>query len=435
MPAKEEKMARKQIMEGIRVADFSWVGVGPMAARALAEHGATVIRVESHRNPDSLRLAFPFKDGIPGINRSGFGAFSNTNKFSMSLDLTKPKGKEAAMRLIKWADIVTESFTPGIMAKFDLDYESAKKIKPNIIYFSTTQQGQTGPYKKMAGYGIQGAAGAGFCQIAGWPDREPISVHGAYTDFISPMYLLVPLIGALIRLRKTGKGIYLDQSQYESAIHFLEPAILDYTVNGRVAGQTGNRHQAAVPHNAYPCKGHDRWVAIAVHTGEQWQALCRIMGKPELANDPEFTTFTVRKENEEELDTLIGKWTKDYLAEEVMLLMQGADVPAGVVSTPQDLFKDPQLKHRKHFVRLNHSEIGPMAYRAPAYKLSKTPSKLIRPAPCLGEHNEFVYKEILGYSDKDIADMLAEGVITTEYDAPKVVRPKEPPAATKAKED
>jgi benzylsuccinate CoA-transferase BbsF subunit len=427
-------MARKQIMEGIRVADFSWVGVGPMAARALAEHGATVIRVESHKNPDSLRLAFPFKDGIPGINRSGFGAFANTNKFSMSVDLSKPKGKEVALRLIKWADIVTESYTPGTMAKFGLDYDSVKKVKQNVIYFSTTQQGQSGPHRKVAGYGIQGAAGAGFCNIAGWPDREPISVHGAYTDFISPWYLLVPLIGALIRLHKTGKGMYLDQSQYESAIHFLEPAILDYTVNGRVASQKGNRHQAAAPHNAYPCMGKDRWVAIAVCSDEQWRALCRVMGKSELATDPRFDTIKARKGKEEELDAIIGEWTKGYTAEEVMLLMQGAGVPSGVVSTPQDLFEDPQLKHRKHFVRLNHREIGLMAFRAPAFKLSKTPSKLVRPAPCLGEHNEFVYKEILKYSDEEIANMLGEGVITTEYDAPAVVRPKEPSPA-KAKKD
>jgi len=419
-------MSGKQIMEGVKVADFAWVGVGPMVSKALAEHGATVIRVESHRNPDPLRLAFPFKDGIPGINRSGFGVLAHTNKFSTSVDLAKPKGKEMALRLIEWADVVTESYTPGTMTKLGLDYESVSKIKPDIIYYSTTQQGQSGPDAPIPGYGTQGAAGAGFYHIAGWPDREPISVYVAYTDTISPWYLVVPLIGALIRRRKTGKGMYLDQSQYEASIHFLEPAILDCTVNGRVASRVGNRHPAAVPHNAYPCMGNDRWVAIAVHTDEQWQALCRVMGRPELAEDPRFVTFLARKENEEELDGLIGKWTQNYHGEEVQRLMQGAGVPAGVVCTCQDLFEDPQLKHRKHFVRLKHREIGPMAYRAPAYKLSKSPLQLIRPGPCLGEHNEFVYKEILGYSDEEMGDMLVEGVITTEYDAPSVVRPKEP---------
>jgi benzylsuccinate CoA-transferase BbsF subunit len=417
-------MNLEEVMKGIKVADFSWVGVGPMVARELAEHGATVIRVESHRNPDSLRLAFPFKDGVPGINRSAFGAFANTNKFSMSVDLNTEKGREVAIRLIKWADIVTESFTPGVMAKYGLDYESVKKIKPDIIYYSTNQLGQWGPYAKIPGYGIQGAAGAGFCYITGWPDRDPVMVHGAYTDFISPWYLLVPLIGALIRKRKTGDGMYLDQSQYESSIHFLEPAILDYTVNGRVATRMGNRCPYAAPHNAYPCKGKDRWIAIAVHKEEEWESLCKIMGRPELARDPKFENIQARKENEEELDSLISDWTRNYFPRELMYLLQMGGVPAGVVCNSLDLFDDPQLNHRRHYVRLTHTEIGPMAFRAPAYRLSKSPSRLIRGAPCLGEHNDFVYREILGYSDDEISEMLAEGVITTEYDAPSVVRPR-----------
>lgn len=417
-------MEIQQVMEGIKVADFSWVGVGPMVARELAEHGATVIRVESHRNPDSLRLAFPFKDGIPGINRSGFGTLANTNKLGMSVDLNMPKGREVALRLIKWADIVTESFTPGIMAKFGLDYESVRKVKPDIIYYSTNQQGQWGPHAKIPGYGIQGAAGAGFCYIAGWPDRAPIMVHGAYTDFISPWYLLVPLIGALIRRRKTGEGMYLDQSQYESSIHFLEPAILDYVVNGRIATRMGNRHPTAVPHNAYPCKGKDRWIAIAVHTEDEWESLCHVMGRPELVRDPRFENIVSRKENEEELDSIVSEWTRDFFPREIMYLLQGAGVPAGVVCSSMDLFDDPQLNHRRHYVRLRHREIGPMAFRAPAYRLSKSPARLFRAAPCLGEHNDFVYREILGYSDDEIAEMLAEGVITTEYDAPAVVRPR-----------
>ena len=424
-------MATKQIMDGVKVADFSWIAAGPQVSRALAEHGATVIRVETHRNPDLLRMAFPMKDGIPGINRSGYGAVNHTNKLGMSLDMKKPRGREVALRLVKWADVVTESYVPGTMAKFGLDYESVRKIKPDIIYYSTNLQGQYGPLASMTGYGTQAAAAAGFFHISGWPDREPIMVFTAYTDTIAPWYLVVALVSALIRRRKTGQGMYLDQSQYEAAIHFLEPAILDYNVNGQVAGRMGNHHPAAVPHNSFPCMGRDRWVAIAVATDTEWQAFCQVLGRPEWTCDPRFATFLARKENEEELDRLIGEWTKDYLAEEAMLLLQGAGVAAGVVSTCQDLFEDPQLKHRNHFVRLNHKEIGPMAYRAPAYKLSKTPAQLVRPAPCLGEHNEFVYKEILCYSADEVAEMLATGVITTEYDAPAVVRPKGPPT-TKA---
>jgi len=348
----------KQIMEGVKIADFAWLGVGPLVARELAEHGAIVIRVETHKNPDSMRLAFPFKDGKPGINRSGFGAFANTNKLSISVDLKKPKGKEVALRLIKWADIVTESFTPGTMAKFGLDYESIKKIKPEIIYYSTSLHGQYGPHARTPGYGVQAAAGIGFFHISGWPDRAPIAVFGAYTDFVAPWFLIVPLIGALIRRRKTGQGMYLYQSQAEAAIHFLEPAVLDDTANERTTGRSGNRHPAAVPHNAYPCEGDDRWVAIAVHTDEEWQALCRVMGNSKLADDLRFKSFLSRKENEKELDAIIGKWTENYLTKEVMLLLQNAGVPAGIVSSSQDLFEDPQIRHRNHYVRMAHKEIG-----------------------------------------------------------------------------
>jgi len=407
-------MDPNQVMEGVKVADFSWVGVGPIVSRALAEHGATVIHVESHESPDPVRLGFPFKDGVPGINRSALAAGLNTNKFGMSLNLKKDKGKEAALRLIRWADMVTESYSPGTMAKFGLDYESVKQVKENIIYYSTTQHGQYGPLSNVPGYGFQGAAASGFCNLAGWRDREPIIVYGAYTDFIAPWYLLVALIGALIRLRRTGQGMYLDQSQCEAAIHFLEPAVLGYTINGRVLERNGNRLDFMAPHNAYPCKGKDRWIAIAVQTDEEWEKLCDAMDKPDLANDQRFATLQNRKKNEIELDAILGKLTSDYLAEELMILLQSYGIAAGVVQNSKGVLSDPQLKHRNHFVELKHSEIGDMVYRTAAYKLSWTPARLVRPGPCLGEHNEFVYKKILGYSDAEFEEMIVEGVITKE---------------------
>jgi len=224
-------MQRKQVFEGIKVADFSWVGVGPETARELAEHGATVIRIESHRTPDILRLAAPFKDFKPGIDRSAFGMCYNTNKLGMSLDLNKPKGREVARRLVMWADIITDGMTTGTMAKWGLDYESVKKIKPDIIYYSTNQPGQYGPYSRFAGYGSQGAAIAGMYSVTGWPDRGPAYIYGAYTDFISPFFLVCALVAALDYRRRTGKGMYLDQSQWEAGANFLGPIILDYAVN------------------------------------------------------------------------------------------------------------------------------------------------------------------------------------------------------------
>jgi len=412
----------KLIFEGIKVAEFAWVGVGPQVARELAGHGATVIRVESHRRPDALRTAGPFKELTPGIDRSAFGTVYNTNKYGISLDLTRPKGQEVANRLIKWADIVTESFTPGSMKTLGLDYEAACEIKPDIIYFSTCQMGQHGPLSRFGGYGEFGAAYAGYGNLLGSPDRSPLPAVNAYPDFIAPWYLTMTLINALLYRRKTGQGMYLDQAQVEAGITMLGPVMLDYSVNGRVASRMENHDPYMAPHNVYPCLGEDRWVAITVTTEEEWQSLCRLMGQPEWAQSPKFTTMLGRKENEEELDTLIAGWTRDYEPHQLMVMLQDAAVPGGVVQTAEDLFNDPQLKERQHFRFLEHQVIGRHAYNAPAYQLSRTPAHISKAGPCLGEDNEYVYKEILGYSDDEIADMLVEGVITTDADVPEVLR-------------
>ena len=410
----------KQALEGIKVADFSWVLAGPSIGRELAEHGATVVRIESHRRPDSLRTALPFKDSVPGIDRSAFGAFGNTNKYGISLDLNMARGQEVAKRLVAWADVVIENMTPGAMAKWGLDYESCKKVKPDIIYCSTTQMGQTGPLAQFGGFGAMGAAYVGFSQLTGWPDRDPLPLLNNQPDFIAPFYLVGALIGALIYRRKTGKGMYLDQSQVEAGLSFLSPVTLDYIVNNRIACRMGNRDPYMAPHSVYRCRGDDCWVAIAISSEDEWEELCCVMDHPEWAEDPKFATMLGRRENEEELDRLIGEWTKDYPAEQIMAMMQDAGVPCGVVQNAEDLFNDPQLKHREHFRFLEHKVIGAHAYHAPAYRLSKTPNYIWKAGPCLGEDNEYVYKEVLGYTDDEIADLLIEGVITTEADLPGV---------------
>jgi benzylsuccinate CoA-transferase BbsF subunit len=387
-------------------------------SRELAEHGATVVHVESHRVPALERVSGPFKDFKPGIDRGAFGMCYNTNKLGVSLDLNRAKGQEVARRLVEWADIVADSMTPGTMAKWDLDYESVRKIKPDIIYYSATLGGQEGPYAKFQGYGAQGAAVAGMYAVTGWPDRPPAFIFGAYTDFIAPYFLLPALIAALDYRRRTGEGMYLDLSQWEAGIDFLGPAILDYVVNNRVATRTGNRSPYAVPHGTYRCSGTELWVAIAVRTDEEWKALCKVIGDPDWSRDPKFATFLSRKENEDELDRLIEEWTINHAPEEVMSWTQDVGIPAGVVQNCQNLFDDPQLKHRGHFQWLDHKVMGPVAHHAPAYRLSKTPFKMTKAGPCLGEDNGYVYKEILGYSDDEIADLLVEGVITTDADLP-----------------
>jgi len=415
----------KQVFEGIKIADFSWVGVGPQIGRELAEHGATVVRVESHKRPEALRNAGPFRENIPGVDRSAFGAAYNTNKYGISLDLTTSKGKEVAQKLIKWADVVTESFTPGSMAALGLDYDEARKIKPDIIYCSTCQMGQTGPLSKFGGFGEFAAAYSGFSHLLGWPENKPLPVINAHIDFIAPWYMVMTLIGALLHRRKTGKGMYLDQSQVEAGITFLGSTMLDYFTNNRVACRMGNHDPYMTPHNVYPCLGEDRWVAITIANDEEWQHLCTVMGRPQWLQDPRFTSLSQRKENEAVLDELIGDWTKDYPPHKIMAILQEARIPCGTVQAAEDLFKDPQLKEREHFRVLNHQVIGEHSYNSPAYRLSKTPNHIGKAGPCLGEDNEYVFREILGYSEDDIADMLVAGVITTEADLPGVSEEEE----------
>jgi benzylsuccinate CoA-transferase BbsF subunit len=253
-----------------------------------------------------------------------------------------------------------------------------------------------------------------------------VLLPNAYGDYIAPWYLCSVLVAALNYRRRTGKGLYLDQAQIEAGVTFWGPGILDYTVNGRTVTRMGNRDPNMSPHGAFPCLGQDRWVTIAVATDEEWQALCRAMGDPEWASESRFATLLGRKENEDELEHLIAEWTKDYAPHQVMAILQAAGVPAGAVQTCEDLFNDPQVKHRRHFVPLEHRVIGVHHYNMPAYRLSKTPAELRRAAPCLGQDNEYVYKEILGYSEDEVAQFLLDGVITTERDIPDILKPKKP---------
>ena len=399
-----------EAFKGLKIIDFTWVTVGPRTLRYFADHGATVIKIESPERPDVGRLIPPHKDNTVGADQSGWFALYNVNKLGVTIDLNKPDGVILVKQLIKQADVLVESFRPGVMKKWGLDYDSVKKLKPGLIYASTSMFGQSGPYRNYAGYGYHAAAMTGFDEITGWPDRMPCGAFWAYTDHIAPQYLATAITVALLQRKKTGKGQYIDQAQNEAALQFLAPALLDYAVNGSIVTRNGNRDQNAAPHNAYRCNGNDRWCVISIHTDEDWRALCRIIGQPLLTKDKRFATMAGRKENEDELDRIIEEWTSKLTAETIMNRLQEIGIAAGIVETAEDMYNDPQLKHRNHFLTFDHPVIGPHPVDALPPKLSKSPARQYRPEPCLGEHNAYVCTEILDMSDEEFIHMVEAGV-------------------------
>ena len=399
----------KQALEGIKVADFTWAVAGPMVTKCLADYGATVVRIESPNHPCFLRTSGPYKDGKADPNGTGYFAFFNPNKYSMLVEFDNPKSIEVLRRLVAWADVVVESFTPGVMDKYDLSYEKIKKIKPDIIMLSTSGQGQTGPFAEVSIGGNWLVALTGFSWFSGWADREPSQPFGAYNDFIAPRYGILAILAALRYRQKTGKGQYIDLSQLEAGIQFLMPPLLDYTVNAREGGRMGNSSPYAAPHGVYPCL-NGRWCALAVGSDEEWHAFCQAIGKPSLSQEPRFATLLDRKRHEEELNQVISQWTIKLTPEEVMTTLQEAGISAGVVENTKDLTQDPQLKHRHHFWTLNHPVIGEFDHLGEAAILSRTPAQGNMPAPCLGEHTGYACKQFLNMSDEDFIAYLCAGV-------------------------
>ncbi len=395
---------------GLRVADFSWVGVGPISAKSLADHGATVVHVESIARPDVLRALPPFRDGVPGINRSQFFADYNSSKLGLALNLATPEGVAVARRLIRWADVVVDSFTPGTMERLGLDPDVICAGQPDLVWYSTSLRGATGPHAAFAGFGQQGSALAGLHGITGWPDRAPAGTWGAYTDMIAPRYGTAALGAALLERRRSGRGQRIDLAQVEAGIHFLEPLVLDDTVNGRAAAAAGHESPLACPHGVYAAAGVERYVAIAVEMPAQWDALRAAAGLEACA--PAGASLADRIAARDAINAALGGWcaTQDARAIEERLAVAG--VPASVCQRPSDLYRDPQLAARGFFVTLDHPEMGPTPYDGLVTHFSAKREMLHGPAPLLGQHTHQVLSRFLGMSDAEIANLAAAGVLS-----------------------
>lgn len=396
-------------LAGVKVLDLMWAVAGPAATRMLSDFGATVVRVESPTHVDVCRTMPPFLPLPPDPEGSALFHSVNAGKHLITLDLTTEAGRAVLLDLVRWADVVTEAFTPKVMRGWGLDYTALRAVKPDLIMLSTCLMGQSGPQASFAGFGNLAGAVTGFYELCGWPDRDPAGPFGAYTDYIAPRYNAVAILAALEHRRRTGEGQHIDLSQAEAALHFLAPALLDYTVNGRSTSRVGNRDRDAAPHFVYPAAGDDAWVAVAVTGDAQLRALCAAIGQPALADDARFANPAARHEHADALDALLAAWTASRPAEESAAALRAAGIAAAAVLTGAELAADPQLLHRGLLVPVHHPQYANALAEGSRLLLSRTPARRPTDAPLLGADNMQVLEEILGYDQDRITAAVAGG--------------------------
>ena len=404
-----------RVFKGLRIADFAWVGVGPNATMQMAFHGAEVIRIESSKRPDTFRAGGPRPEGERTIDGSAYFAKFNRGKRSVALNLQHPRAVEVAKRLIVVSDIVTESFAPGFLKRIGLDYEAVREIRPEIIMCSMSMEGQTGPHAGFRGFGLTLQATAGITGVTGWPDRLPVGTGVAYTDWVATHVGMIGILAALDHRRRTGEGQYIDMSQLEASTLVLDAGLLDALNTGRVAKPLGNRDLRYAPHGVYPCaddeRGSDRWAAIAITTDEQWRAFAGTLARNDWLADESLCEATGRLAAQDALDEAICEWTRQRTVDQVEQALQAVGVPAHRASNVQDAHEDPQLAHREHWWTSDHPVIGEMSYESPPWRLSDTPPPKPTPSPLLGQHSEYVYRELCGYSEAEFQQLIVDGVV------------------------
>jgi crotonobetainyl-CoA:carnitine CoA-transferase CaiB-like acyl-CoA transferase len=386
-------------LDDVNVLDFGWIMAGPYATRMMADYGATVVKVESAKRIDLLRLLPPYYDFASSPENSASFAAVNAGKQSLDLDLSQPAAREIILDLVDWADVVCESFAPGAMRRLQLDYESLRARKPNLIMVSSSLFGQTGPYASMGGYGSQGSALAGLTLPTGYADRPPIGPFGPFTDFVAPRFQLVAILAALEHRDRTGRGQYVDLAQAETGLQAMAAAIARSSRDGVPLDREANADAAMRPHGVYPAKGDDAWVAIAVRNASDWSALCDLIGRSDLDGKPVG----------DGIDDVIGTWTSSHAAPECERLLQTANVPAHHVVNTTTAFSDPHLAARGMFVTTVHSGHEALV-TSTGYHFSSAPASVGR-VPAIGADTVSVLRDHLGYSSNRIDALMSSGVI------------------------
>jgi len=401
---------RRLPLTGIRVLDFTWGGAGPFATKALADHGAEVIKVETNTHYDFPRTMGPYAGGIAGVNRSAYFTNRNSSKLSISVNLKKPEAVKLVKRLAATCDLVVNNFRAGILEKLGLGYQKLSAGRTDLIYVSMPLQGSSGPQANFSGVGHTLNVLSGIYGVTGYPDGQLVGPGTNYPDHsVNPGHALVAILAALIHRRRTGQGQYVEISQLESTMNLLGPSILAYSMDGENPAPLGNWSRTAAPYGLFPC-ANDRFIAISVTTDSHWQGLSRVAAGQSWATDPALATAEGRLDSAEPLRAAIAEWTAGLDAQTLMNALQEAGVPAGVVQNSADLVDiDPQIRTRETLITVDHPEMGPVVYNNIPFKMSRTPGE-IRSAPLIGEHNEKVFGEWLGVSPDEMRRLAEEGV-------------------------
>jgi len=390
-------------LAGVKILDLFWVIAGPAATRTLADYGATVVHVESSKHLDTLRVSPPWQFAQPHPEGGAGFQSANANKLGMTIDLSTEEGRAIVLDLARWADVVTESFAPGVMEARGLGYEQLRAVNPEVIMISSCIMGQTGPWRGFTGFGRLAASLAGFQPLASWPGMPPAGPFGAYTDAIASRYNALSILAALEYRARTGRGQYIDQSQTEAALHFIAPAFLDWTVNAHVTEATGNSDPGFSPHGMFPTAGKDRWIAIAIETEEEWRQLCAAMNRPDLSE---------QRANTETVDTAIKAWTTERQASDIEAQLQALGLRAHEALDTPGLYKDAQLQHRGHFIEIPHDIYQTTTIESSRLTLSHSKPQVPKGNLTLGRDNEKVLSEFLSYPEEKIEDLITRGILT-----------------------
>lgn len=397
-------------LEGVRILDFTRYAAGPQITLLLAFMGAEVIKVESMANLNHFRR--PESAVVWGSLRAAADCFNslNVNKLSITLNLSTSEGIELAKRLVKLSDVVADNFRPRVMDRLGLGYPVLREIKPDIIMVSASSHGAHGPESGYAGYAVTMGPLSGLSQVTGYAGGPPVIMRSS-ADLRPGTAAAFATLAALNYHQETGEGQFIDFSAREAISCGIGEVIMDYTMNGRVHSRNGNRDDIMAPHNCYRCQGEDKWVSIAVSNEEEWEALCQAMGNPAWTKEERFGDQFSRWQNQEELDELIEAWTINYTHYEVTGMLQGVGVAAAPSFSNEELFNDPHCQERECFASVNHPEEGELYVLSTPWKFSATPAKVTAAAPLLGEHNEYVFSELLGMPEEEISRLVAEKVL------------------------